>query len=395
VASTADTTSPPADTTGPAATEPGATAPPASATTPPAGSSGDGSGATLGEPLVEIDDITALAVRPGDDAFYIAGRDGTVWSWLQGGEPVDVLDLTDRTESGGEQGLLGLTFATDGTKLYVNYTGEDDDGDTHVDEFSVGADGTIDADSRRELLVVDQPHANHNGGEVAIGPDGMLYIGLGDGGSADDPDRRALDLDDLLGKILRIDPAGDPYTVPADNPFVGVDDARPEIWTYGLRNPWRFSFDAATGDLWIGDVGQGSWEEIDHAPATDGRDAGKGLNFGWSAFEGTHRFNDDQPTEGALPPIYEYSHDDGCSVTGGEVYRGSAVPGLAGWYVFADYCQGTVWALEIVSGDDGTLSAGERIDIGQSADVAAIEPGPDGELYVLSLSQGVIPIVPA
>jgi glucose/arabinose dehydrogenase len=398
-ASTAAPTTAPGTTAAPG-TE--GTAPPATATTTSAapattiapGSIGDGRGATLGDPLVEIEDITSLAVRSGDDAFYIAGRDGTVWSWRRGSDPVAVLDLTDLTESGGEQGLLGLTFAPDGTKAYVDYTSAGD-GATHVDELAVAPDGTIDPSSRRELLVVEQPYANHNGGQLAIGPDGLLYIGLGDGGSANDPERRALDLGELLGKILRIDPAGDPYTVPADNPFVGVDGARPEIWSSGLRNPWRFSFDAATGDLWIGDVGQGDWEEIDHAPATAGRDAGRGLNFGWSALEGTHPLNDDQSAEGATPPLYEYSHDDGCSVTGGEVYRGSAIPGLAGWYVFADYCQGTVWALQVVADDDGTLSAGERIDIGTSADVAAIEPGPDGELYVLSLSEGLVPIVPA
>jgi glucose/arabinose dehydrogenase len=358
------------------------------------GSTGDGAGAALGEPLVEVEDVTTLAFRAGDETLYVAGRDGTVWGWRSGAEPFPVLDLTDLTESGGEQGLLGLTFAPDGTALYVNYTAEDD-GATHVDGFAVAADGSIDAASRRELLVVEQPYANHNGGQIDFGPDGMLYVGMGDGGSANDPERRAMDLGELLGKLLRIDPAGDPYTVPADNPFVGVDGARPEIWSLGLRNPWRFSFDSATGDLWIGDVGQGAWEEIDHAPATDGLGAGRGLNFGWSALEGTHPQNDDQPAEGATPPLYEYSHDDGCSVTGGEVYRGNAIPGLAGWYVFADYCGGMVWALQVVAGADGSLTAGERIDIGQSADVAAIEAGPDGELYVLSLSEGVIPIVAA
>jgi glucose/arabinose dehydrogenase len=366
----------------------------ATTSTLPRGSTGDGAGAALGEPLVEVEDVTSLAFRAGDDALYIAGRDGTVWAWRAGADPSPVLDLTDLTESGGERGLLGLAFAPDGAALYVNYTAQDD-GATHVDGFAVAADGTIDAASRREVLVIEQPYANHNGGQIEFGPDGMLYIGMGDGGSANDPERRAMDLGELLGKILRIDPAGDPYAVPADNPFVGVDGARPEIWSLGLRNPWRFSFDSATGDLWIGDVGQGGWEEIDHAPATDGLGAGRSLNFGWSALEGTHPANDDQPAEGATPPLYEYSHDDGCSVTGGEVYRGQAIPGLAGWYVFADYCEGTVWGLQVVAGPDGNLTAGERIDIGQSADVAAIEAGPDGELYVLSLSDGVIPIVPA
>lgn len=390
---TTTTATAPDSTTQPAVTT--SVAPDTTTTTIARGSLGDGGGAALGEPVADIEDATALAVRPGDATFYVAGRDGTVWRWTAGGAPEVALDVTDLTDGSGEQGLLGLAFAPDGGRVYVDYTGADDGGNTHVDEFVVGADGAIDPATRREVLVVEQPHDNHNGGELAFGPDGLLYVGLGDGGSADDPDRRALDLGDLLGKILRIDPAGDPYTVPADNPFVGVEGSRAEVWSYGLRNPWRFSFDHATGDLWIGDVGQGNWEEIDVALAVDGRDAGRGVNFGWSAFEGTHPFNDDQPTDGATPPIYEYSHDEGCSVTGGEVYRGAAIPGLAGWYVFADYCQGTIWALSVVAGADGSVTAGERVEVGQSADVSAIELGPDGELYVLSLSQGVLPIVPA
>jgi len=409
-ATAAGTTAPTDGTTAPPGTGEASTAPPdsgatatdspATATTAPpttiaAGSIGDGQGAALGDPVAGIADATTLAVRPGDDAAYVAGRDGTIWAWRAGAEPVVVLDLTDRTEGGGEQGLLGLAFSPDGGHAYVNYTGADDGGDTHVDEFAVGADGTIDPASRREVLVVEQPYSNHNGGQLVFGPDGLLYIGLGDGGSGGDPERRALDLGELLGKILRIDPTGDPYTVPADNPFVGTDGARPEIWSFGLRNPWRFSFDQGTGDLWIGDVGQGEWEEIDHAPATGGVGAGRGASFGWSALEGTHPYNDDQSADGAIPPIFEYSHDEGCSVTGGEVYRGAAIPGLLGWYVFADYCGGTVWALQLLPGPDGTLTAGERIDVGRSADVSAIETGPDGELYVLSLSQGIIPIVPA
>jgi glucose/arabinose dehydrogenase len=349
----------------------------------------------LGDSIVDVPDPTTLAVRPGDDTFYFTGRTGMVWGWTPGSELREVLDMRALTEGSGEQGLLGLAFSSDGTKAYVDYTGADDGGNTHVDEYAVGADGTFDPATRRELLEVDQPFSNHNGGQLAIGPDGMLYIGLGDGGDAGDPDRRSLDLDDLLGKILRIDPAGDPYTVPSDNPFVGQDGARPEIWSYGLRNPWRFSFDPDTGDLWIGDVGQGEWEEIDLAVAASGRDAGKGLNFGWSAFEGTHPYNDDQPTDGVTPPFYEYSHNDGCSVSGGEVYRGSAIAALAGWYVFADYCSGVVWGLQITLDDTGNPVLGGQKRLGDSADVSAVEVGPDGELYVLSFSEGIRPLLPA
>ena len=164
------------------------------------------------------------------------------------------------------------------------------------------------------LLEIEQPYANHNGGDLTFGPDGMLYIGMGDGGSGGDPERRATDLSSLLGKLLRIDPTladGQAYTVPADNPFVGQEGAAPEIWSSGLRNPWRFSFDRETGDLWIADVGQNAIEEIDVAPASGGVDAGKGLSFGWSAFEGTERFNDDVPADGHVPPIHTYTHADG------------------------------------------------------------------------------------
>ncbi len=375
-----------------APTTPGAT------TSPPTTASRFTAGdAVLGDPVVEAGAPTNLVARPGSDTFYITGRGGMIWTWLPGADLAEALDMRAITEGGGEQGLLGLTFSLDGAMAYVDYTGADDGGNTHVDEYAVAPDGTIDPSSRRELLVIEQPFTNHNGGQLAVGPDGMLYIGMGDGGAAGDPDRRALDLGDLLGKILRIDPSGDPYTVPADNPFVDRDGARPEVWTYGLRNPWRFSFDPATGDLWIADVGQGSLEEIDLAPATAGRDAGKATNFGWSAFEGTERYNDDQDPGGAVPPIYEYSHDEGCSVSGGEVYRGTAIPSLVGWYVFADYCAGTVWALEVVratDATDATASAGERIEIGSASDVSAVEVGPDGELYVVSLSGEIVPIVP-
>ncbi|MEZ5251097.1 MAG: PQQ-dependent sugar dehydrogenase [Ilumatobacteraceae bacterium] len=241
------------------------------------------------------------------------------------------------------------------------------------------------------MLTVEQPYANHNGGGVVIGPDGMLYIGMGDGGAADDPERRSLDVSSLLGKMLRIDPrpAGDqPYSIPADNPFVDVPGARGEIWSVGLRNPWRFSFDAPTGDLWIADVGQNEVEEIDVAWAADG--AGRGFNFGWSAFEGTRRFNEDQPADGAIPPIHEYEHGDrGCSVSGGARSRGAAIPELAGWYVYGDYCSGELWGLEIV--DRGL---GRVLPLAQQPEVVAVRVGPDGELWVVSIGGQIARIVP-
>jgi glucose/arabinose dehydrogenase len=341
------------------------------------------------EPVAEAASPTDLAWRPGDPTLFVVEQDGTIRPLRDGvlGDPV--LDITDMTEGRGERGLLGLTFTTDGTRAYVNFT-DDGNGDTHVVEYTVGADGIFDAASARELLMVEQPYGNHNGGNVTIGPDGFLYIGMGDGGSGGDPERRALNVTTLLGKILRIDPTpsgGQPYTIPTDNPFVDVAGARPEIWSVGVRNPWRMSFDRATGDLWFGDVGQGAWEEIDVAWASDG--GGRGQNFGWSAFEGSQRYNEDQPADAATPPIHEYEHGDaGCSVSGGAVYRGAAIPTLVGWYVYADYCSGTLSAIRV---EDRVLAG--TVELGQSSSVSAVREGPDGELYVLSVDGPVMRIV--
>jgi glucose/arabinose dehydrogenase len=270
-------------------------------------------------PVAEVDSPVDLAWRAGDDGLYVVGQHGQI-TRLGGEAPAVVLDVDDLTDSGGEQGLLGLAFHPDGTKAYINFT--DNNGDTNVAELTVGEGGVLDRDSLRTVLLVEQPYDNHNGGDLAFGPDGMLYIGLGDGGSGGDPERRALNMAELLGKMLRIDPAtpsGDlGYTIPGDNPFVGEEGARGEIWSIGLRNPWRYSFDPDTGDLWIADVGQGSIEEINVAPATDGVNAARGSNFGWSAFEGSQPFNDDVTAENHSAPIFEYAHSGGrCSISGG------------------------------------------------------------------------------
>ncbi|MCZ7534910.1 MAG: PQQ-dependent sugar dehydrogenase [Acidimicrobiia bacterium] len=251
------------------------------------------------------------------------------------------------------------------------------------------SDGTADKATRRELLRVEQPFANHNGGNIAFGPDGMLYIGLGDGGSAGDPEGNGQDLGTLLGKILRIDPrpsGNAPYSVPNDNPFASDADARAEIWMYGLRNPWRFSWDRVTRDLWIGDVGQNEWEEIDFAPAGE-----QGLNFGWNAREGAHDFEGSVP-DGVVDPIYEYSHaDGGVSVTGGFVYRGTAIPELAGAYVFADFAQGD---LIVVKQDDGVLT--DERDLGVNAGaVSTFGEDSSGELYVADISGRALRLDPS
>jgi glucose/arabinose dehydrogenase len=333
-----------------------------------------------------LDAPVDLARRPGDDTLYVVQQSGTVVPVRGADVGAPVLDVTDRIAYGGEQGLLGLAFHPTEPLAYVNFTATD--GTTTIVEYAVADDGDLLDESARTVLEIAQPFPNHNGGGVVFGPDGMLYIGTGDGGAADDPDRRSLDPGDLLGKLLRIDPVAtgaEPYTTPSDNPFVDTDGARGEVWSTGLRNPWRFSFDPLTGDLWIADVGQNLWEEVDLVRAADG--GGRGANFGWSAWEGTHRFNDDQSPDGAVPPVFEYAHgDDGCSVSGGAVYRGDAVPTLRGWYVFADFCSGRVWAL---AGD-------ERVQVGTVPTAAAVLPGPDGELYVLGYSTGsLVRVTPA
>jgi glucose/arabinose dehydrogenase len=250
------------------------------------------------------------------------------------------LNIDDRVnDESNEMGLLGLAFHPDFEQngyFYVNYTGEG--GDTRISRFTANGD-TADPNSEKVLMVIDQPFPNHNGGSVAFGPDGYLYLGLGDGGAAGDPFKNGQNTETLLGKILRIDVNnGDPYAIPADNPFGN------EVWTYGLRNPWRFSFDRATGDLWIGDVGQNVYEEIDYLPAG----SPGGANFGWNVMEGNHGY-DGEAQPGLLLPAVEYSHDYGCSVTGGYVYRGS-MPEWNGIYFYGDYCTGTVWGVILSNG---------------------------------------------
>ena len=255
---------------------------------------------------------------------------------LQNGQVIEppFLDIAARVDDGGnEQGLLGLAFHPDFANngfFYVNYTGQG--GDTVIARFT--ASGNIaDPNSEVRLLGVRQPYPNHNGGGLAFGSDGYLYIALGDGGSGGDPQGNGQNLNTLLGKILRIDVNnGNPYAVPADNPF-GT-----EVFHYGLRNPWRISFDSQTGDLWIGDVGQGQWEEIDFLPAG----TGGGVNFGWNRYEGLHEYSSGAELENHRPPLFEYSHTDGCSVTGGYVYRGP-MPEWQGVYFYADFCSGKVW----------------------------------------------------
>jgi glucose/arabinose dehydrogenase len=349
--------------------------------------------------LTELERPVAMAVRKGDATLYVVEKPGRVRAIRNGqlvGQPV--LDLTSRVDSSGnEQGLLGLAFSPDATKLYVHYSSRPK-GDTEVDEFAVAADGSVDPGSRRQVLTQAQPQSNHNGGELVFGPDGYLYLGLGDGGGAGDQGSGHASggngpaLGTVLGKILRIDPtpsAGKAYTIPADNPFVSTAGARPEIWSYGLRNPWRFSFDKTTGDLWIGDVGQNAYEEIDVAPRAAG--GGKGVNFGWNVREALHGYRDGT-APGAVDPVYELSHDGGnCSITGGYVYRGTKIPALRGGYLFADYCGGQLRAITV---QDGKV-AQERVLPARAQTITSFGQDADGELYVLSDGGGVYRVDPA
>jgi len=307
------------------------------------------------------------------------------------------LDIDGRVRSGGEQGLLGLAFppgfgsTTD--RFWVHYS--DSDGDTVISSFSVSADDADRADPASELvtLLVDQPYANHNGGWIGFGPDRMLYIALGDGGSGGDPHGNGQRLDTMLGKLLRIDVLAPTFgghgehINPPDNPFAGDVEGRNEIWSYGLRNPWRASFDRATGDLWIGDVGQDAWEEVDRSLVAEG--AGRGLNYGWNVTEGRHCF---EPSRGCdmsaiSMPIAEYGHDEGnCSVVGGYVYRGTARPVLAGVYVFGDTCSGTIWGLA-----SGGPMDQEPVVLKETARVISSFGQDDaGELYLTDLDSGDI-----
>ncbi|GHC53363.1 PQQ-dependent sugar dehydrogenase [Streptomyces flavofungini] len=322
---------------------------------------------------------TAGTAGPGG-TVWIAERAGTVRVLNAQGLGNPVLDITKETTTDGERGLLGIAFDKEFTHFYISFTNLQ--GTSTIDEFAVRK-GKIQPNTRRTVLTQTQPYSNHNGGDITFGPDGYLYIAFGDGGSGGDPHGNGQKLDTLLGKLLRIDPkGGKPYAVPRDNPFVKDPKAKDEIWSYGLRNPWKFSFDAGTGDLLIGDVGQSAWEEIDWAPAK----SGGGENYGWSQMEGTHPFRGGTEPANHVPPVFEYDRNGlGCSVTGGYVYRGKAIPDLKGQYVYSDYCDGTLRALKIENGKVTGTS-----DLGVNAgEVVAFAQGGNRELYVFDIGGSV------
>ncbi len=333
-----------------------------------------------------------LTAPAGDRRLFIVEQPGRI-RIVKNGQllAAPFLDLTDRVGYGGERGLLSLAFhpryAANG-RFYVNYT--DRAGNTRVERYVVSRDpDRADSDSAKLVLTVQQPYRNHNGGHILFGPDGMLYIGMGDGGSGGDPQGHAQNRGDLLGDLLRIDvDHGDPYAIPPDNPFVREPGARPEIWAWGLRNPWRMCFDRVAGLLVIADVGQDRWEEIDAVPS--GR---AGVNYGWNRMEGAHCFRTPLCDRAGLAlPILDYGHGEGCSITGGCVYRGRRIPAIAGRYFFSDYCQGWIRSIRIVNGE-----ARERREWrGLHPDnVTSFGEDAEGELYVLSQEGRVWRIVPA
>ena len=356
--------------------------PGATSTPPPAATPGPLPAITL-EMVVDGLERPTFVTHAGDGSgrLFVVEKPGRI-RIVEDGRllPEPFLDVVNVVKSSGnEQGLLGLAFHPEyerNGRFFVYYTALDND--NTVAEFRVSSVATrADPRSGKEIMAVPDKYPNHNGGMLAFGPDGYLYIGLGDGGSAGDPDGNGQDLLVHLAKILRLDVnSGSPYGVPDSNPFIARSSARPEIWAWGLRNPWRFSFDRQTGDLWIADVGQDSVEEVDFQPAG----SKGGQNYGWNVMEGSECFKPATgcDTTGMVLPIFEYSHDEGCSITGGYVYRGKAYPALSGAYLFTDYCSGNLWVTrQVAPGEFETEQAGMF-----RRSVSSFGEDESGELYV-------------
>ena len=342
-------------------------------------------------------DPIGIATAP-DGWLLVQEQNGRVVAVeLASGASSVALDLTDRVLGGGERGLLGLALHPDWPedgRAFVHYS--DRNGDTVLSEFSsadaAGVPPRLDAASERVLMTVDQPFSNHNGGQLAFGPDGHLWFGLGDGGSGGDPMGNGQNPNALLGKVLRLDVDGEPageagYAIPEDNPFVDGGGA-PEAYLIGLRNPWRFSFDRATDQLWIADVGQNAYEEVDRLdPVADA-----GANLGWNLMEASQCYLAGCSMDGLVLPVAEYGQESGCSVTGGHVYRGSAIESLAGWYLFGDYCSGLVFGVpsDVPVPASGERAAAPRVLLETDANISSFGEDADGELYVADHASGTI-----
>ena len=355
--------------------------------------------------LVKVADVAspvlATSPRDGTNRLFIVSKAGRIRIVKNGTLlSTSFLNLSSQVSKGSEQGLLGLAFHPGfktNRKLYVNYTNTS--GDTVIREYRASSSNpdVVAAGSGRTILRIAQPYSNHNGGMLAFGRDGYLYIGTGDGGSSGDPGNRAQDKGSLLGKMLRINVNGSTskrnYLIPSSNPYVGKA-GRDEIWQRGLRNPWRFSFDRSTGSLWIGDVGQGRYEEVDRAVRTSSG-PGKAVNWGWRVMEGRrcYRPSTGCNTSGKKLPLVQYSHASNgrCAVTGGTVYRGSAIPALRGWYVYGDYCSGEVWAVS--AGASSPASPVRLLGAGSGRMVSGFGEDDAGELYVCDLNGSVYRIV--
>jgi hypothetical protein len=339
----------------------------------------------LTEVAAGLERPVALVPAPGGPRLFVVQQRGRIRLFSDGQLSDDpYLDIGDRLSGGNEQGLLGLAFHPDFETngfAYVDYT--DSAGDTRVVRYTESPDGlTLDPASAKEILFVDQPYGNHNGGQLLFGPDGMLYVALGDGGSAGDPQGNGQNPDTWLASILRIDvDGGDPYAIPPDNPFAG-GGGRPEVWAYGVRNPWRNDFDPAGGFFYVADVGQNEWEEV-NVVAIDRA----GVNYGWNIVEGPECYRSSScDRTGLEEPVVTYSHGDGCSITGGYVYRGTRIEGLAGTYFYSDYCDG--W-LRSFRWDPEQAEATEQREwsIPEIGSVYSFGEDADGELYILAGSR--------
>ncbi len=333
-----------------------------------------------------------VTAPPGDPRLFVVEKTGAIRIVQNGSLAArPFLDLSGTVSNGGEQGLLGLAFdphyATSG-RFYVDYT--DRNGDTRIARYRVSADaGAADPASAEILLTIEQPYSNHNGGQLAFGPDGYLYVGMGDGGSGGDPQGHGQNPDDLLGSLLRLDVSGaSGYTSPGNNPYAH-GGGRPEVFSIGLRNPWRFSFDRSNGDLYVADVGQNEREEVDVSPAASG--GGRGLNYGWNRMEGTSCYQSSCDRGGLTRPVTEYTHADGCSITGGYVYRGRALPALAGTYFYADFCSGLVRSFRYAGGR--ATDAREWPMLKPGGQVTSFGEDASGELYVTVADGKVLQVV--